>query len=181
MDSQLPRDPMDEFLRQSLGDYRPDPPDDMWDRISAGMGTPPGLPPVKAAPAMGWLSVAATVLVLVVAAAQYYYYNSRIKHLSGELELLQQSREKGQSQPAIAATLPADGEHLPAMPVPRAAGSGLEREKTADGQPVLYTTEVVVQPVPTQMANGSVQQAALVVLPSNASQGEAETGDAGLV
>ncbi len=96
MDSQLPRDPMEDFLRQSLGDYRPDPPDDMWDRISVGMGAPSSLPPATAAPATAWLSVAATVLMLVIAVAQYYYYNAHIKRLSGELEMLQQSSQPSQ-------------------------------------------------------------------------------------
>lgn len=178
MDSQLPRDPMDEFLRQSLGDYRPDPPDDMWDRINAGMGAPSSLPPAKAAPATAWLSVAAAVFVLVIAAAQYYYYNNKIKHLSSELLLLQQSQENGQQRAATATALSTDSTRAVELLAPRVAGSRVGGKKIADEQPAA----VAAPPAHTQLAAGLEEQAAWRVLPLAAGQRKEETGgSSGLV
>ena len=163
MDSQLPRDPMEEFLRQSLGDYRPDPPADMWDRISSGMGTPSSPPPTKAAPATAWLSMAATVLVLVVAAAQHYYYSAQIRQLSGELEVLQQSQPlQGGRQSYTAATttsLPKAAQAIDS-PARRAAGGSFLGKKMTAERPGLHAGLATQQP-----AAGLAQQASFA-LPS---------------
>lgn len=169
MDSQLPRDPMEEFLRQSLGDYRPDPPDDMWDRISAGMGTPSSLPPAKAVPAMAWLSVAATVLMLVVAVAQYYYYNAHISRLSGEVEMLQRSSRVSQesSQPYEA---PVETGRAVDLSDRQAVGAGLGMNRAIEGAPDRKAEEFIVQQARTQVVAGPAQQESALLLA--ASHGE---------